>query len=848
MLSVVLGLALVPGAGNAQLSPPSTGGVVALDRQLQGLAEQRRVLMVAAHPDDEDTQLLSVLSLGYGARAAYLSLNRGEGGQNLVGQDLGPSLGIIRTQELLAARETDGASQFFTRTFDYGFSRTLQEAQKFWPADSVLKDVVRIIRRFRPHVIVSIFTGTDRDGHGQHQDAGWVTPLAFAAAGDPARFPELKREEGLDPWQASKLYRSARFNPQAATLEIPTGGLDPRLGKSYSQVAMASRSRHRSQDMGQVQRIGPGRTSLTLVKSRVNPGVVPGREATLFDGIPLESPEIARVADSLRAVLSPAHMSDIAKPLADLLKTVGRSVDRTVASRQSDRPTVRPSDRLLSSIGDALATSAGLVMDALSTDAAVIPGQRFEVEVSVYNAGPFAVTVDSMGVTAPAGWRLEGLGAAVTSVASGQLASRKYAVTVSDSARPTQPYFMEKPMKGAMYDWSGAPPAVRGLPFQPPAVNARIAMSVLGAPVTMEREATIREQDQAVGEVRRAVHVVPAIEVSLTPGRVVWPAEGDTTRNFTVRLVHNGSGKREGIVRLEAPGWRTGAPVRFSLERTGETRTLTLPLSRPAVLRDSVVHVRAIAETDDGRAYDLGVEVIDYPHIRPTPYVVRAQSDVRVSPLRLAQVQRVGYIRGASDRVPEALAAVGVPITVLTGQDLASADLSKFDVVVVGSRAYETDSALMRYNSRVLDYARRGGLVVVQYQQYAYVRGNYAPLPLTIANPHDRVTDENAPVKILDPNDRTFVRPNQITPGDWEGWPQERGLYFAHTWDQGYKPLLEMNDPGMDPLQGGMLVGKYGEGTYVYTGLAFFRYLPAGVPGAYKLFMNLLSLNAKDAS
>ena len=198
--------------------------------------------------------------------------------------------------------------------------------------------------------------------------------------------------------------------------------------------------------------------------------------------------------------------------------------------------------------------------------------------------------------------------------------------------------------------------------------------------------------------------------------------------------------------------------------------------------------------------------------------------------------------------MPEALTAVGVPVTVLSAEDLAKGDLSKFDAVVVGSRAYETDTSLMRHNDRVLDYAKKGGLVVVQYQQYQYVRGNFPALPLTIANPHDRVTDENAPVRILDPSDRAFVRPNQILPGDWEGWPQERGLYFAHTWDQGYKPLLEMNDPGMEPLRGSLLVGKYGQGTYVYTGLAFFRFLPAGVPGAFKLFLNLLSLNAKDAS
>ncbi|MBI4503523.1 MAG: PIG-L family deacetylase [Gemmatimonadetes bacterium] len=837
-------LAFSPHSARAQLSPPSTGGVVALDRLLQSLAEQRRVLMIAAHPDDEDTQLLSVLSLGYGARAAYLSLNRGEGGQNLIGPELGPQLGLIRSQELLAAREIDGATQFFTRTFDYGFSRTLEEAQRFWPSDSVLKDVVRIIRRFRPHVVVDIFSGTARDGHGQHQDAGWITPIAFAAAGDPSKFPELKREEGLDPWQPVKLYRSARFNPQAATVEIQTGVLDPRLGKSYAQVAMASRSRHRSQDMGQIQRIGPNRTGLQLIESTVNSGVVPGREATIFDGIPLEDPTLARLADSLRGVLSPARLGDVAKPLAELLG--GSAGGRVAAPGPTTR---RPADLATRQFAEqALAVASGLVIDAIATDDEVIPGQRFEIELSVYNSGTVAVTIDSLAISTPRGWQIEPLGTAPSSAPAGQLVSRKFAITVPDSAIPTQPYFLAKPLKGAMYDWTGAPASVRGLPFDPPLVNARAVVSVLGARVTLEREAALRENDQATGEIRRPVRIVPAIDVAITPGRVVWPAEGDSVRTFTVTLVNNGPVKREGALRLEVPGWKAPVPLRFSLERAGESHVYQLPLVRPRVIRDSTVQLRAVAETDDGRSYSEGVRLVDYPHIRPTPYVVKAEVQIRTASLKLAQVRSVGYIRGASDRVPEALASVGVPITLLSGDDIANTDLSRFDVLVVGSRAYEIDSSLMRHNDRVLDYAKRGGLVVVQYQQYAYIRGNYPALPLTIANPHDRVTDENAPVTVLDPNDRALVRPNPITPGDWDGWPQERGLYFAHTWDPSYKPLLEMHDPGMDPLRGSLLVTKYGEGTYVYTGLAFFRFLPAGIPGAFKLFMNLMSLNAKDAS
>ena len=420
----------------AQLAPPSTGGVTALDRALQNLAEQRRVLMIAAHPDDEDTDLLAMLSLGYGAQTAYLSLNRGEGGQNLIGEELGPGLGLIRSQELLSAREIDGATQFFTRTFDYGFSRTLDEAQRFWPSDSVLKDVVRVIRRFRPHVMVSVFSGTPADGHGQHQDAGWVTPLAFAAAGDAAKFPELKREEGLEPWQPLKLYRSTRFNRQTSTMDIATGTLDARTGKTYHQIAMASRSRHRSQDMGQLQRSGPFLTGVRLVESRVNAGVVPSGEKSIFDGIPNGDLELARLADSLRRGLSPERMSEVARPIAEMLATIngGSAGRRAGGSRTPNQRDTDPSIRR--SAEQALGIASGLVIDAVASDAELIPGQQFEVEATLYNSGPYPIDVDFVSVAVPGGWKAEATTTQPASVPPGQQVSRKFAVTVPAPVLP----------------------------------------------------------------------------------------------------------------------------------------------------------------------------------------------------------------------------------------------------------------------------------------------------------------------------------------------------------------------------------------------------------------------------
>jgi LmbE family N-acetylglucosaminyl deacetylase len=283
----------------AQLAPPSAGGIVAFDYLLQRLAENRRVLVLAAHPDDEDTDLLALMSRGYGAAAAYLALSRGEGGQNLIGEELGIELGLLRSRELEAARAVDGAQQYFTRSYDFGFSRSLEETSRFWPPDSVLKDVVRILRRFRPHVMVTVFSGTARDGHGQHQAAGAVALPAFEAAGDSQRFAELGTEEGLKPWTPLKLYRSTRFDANSTTVELETGSLDVRTGRSIHQIAMESRSQHRSQDMGRILTVGPATSRLMLLRGRTGFGET-GVERDIFDGIAPDTSWLAVLADSLK--------------------------------------------------------------------------------------------------------------------------------------------------------------------------------------------------------------------------------------------------------------------------------------------------------------------------------------------------------------------------------------------------------------------------------------------------------------------------------------------------------------------------------------------------------------------
>jgi hypothetical protein len=371
-------------------------------------------------------------------------------------------------------------------------------------------------------------------------------------------------------------------------------------------------------------------------------------------------------------------------------------------------------------------------------------------------------------------------------------------------------------------------------------VTARFALTVSGTALVVEREVAFRYNDQASGEVRKPLVVVPAVGVSASPELLVWPLGASEARAVTVELTHAARGVTSGTLRLEVPaGWPEPPPQAFSLEGPQAHGSFTFLVRAPTALGPGVAAIRAVAEAD-GRRFDRAVVPVDYPHIRPIQYVTDAAVRVEATPLVLPQLARVGYVRGAADGVPEALQAIGVPVQVLSPADLERGDLSQYDLVIVGSRAYETDPALVANNGRLLEYVRGGGRLIVQYQQYQFITGHFAPFPLTIARPHDRVTDETAPVTVLAPSDPVFRTPNPIGAADWQGWVQERGLYFAHDWDSTYTPLLEMGDAG-ERLRGGLLLARLGRGLYVYTGLSFFRQLPAGVPGAYRLFANLLA-------
>lgn len=778
-LAVVLG-ALLPTAVPAQDGGPGTGGMARLEQERRLLADGRRVLVIGAHPDDEDTELITILSRGMGLETAYLSLTRGEGGQNLIGGELGAALGIVRSEELLAARRVDGGRQYFTRAIDFGFSKSAEETLTFWPRDTILADIVRVIRRFRPHLIVSVWSGTTTDGHGHHQASGMLAREAFDAAQDPSRFPM----PGLAPWRPLKFYRDYRATGAGASFD--GGMLDRVTGHSFRQLAARSRSQHRSQDMGSLEEVGP--SSRRIVLEAVASGLQLAADTALLAGLP-------------------------------------------------DTPTPDPERLARFRLAE-----AGVILDAYTDDHEVTPGQTVPITTLVWNTGADTIAA-SMSWLPRDGWQQDGdsdCGVPVR-VPPGAVHRCTIPLAVAATARPDQPYFLVAAAERGRYTLS-APSTSWGEPFDRPLeVTFRVELAEGAQPLSALHEVTARSLDQARGEMRDPVTIVPRVLLDVSPGRLLWRREL-RQRPFVVTVEHAGRDSTAGSVRLRLPsGWRGGDPQPISFAHQGERVTLTFMVVPPPNV--SAGEVAFLAEAAIGAdTLRLGAQRVRYPHIRERVIFHLAEASVVVAPVRFAAGRRVGYVRGAADAIPEALSAAGVSVTVLDLDRLSPVLLDSLDVLVVGPRAYEINADLRRMHPQLLAWARAGGTLITQYQQYQYVQGDFPPLPLSIGRPHDRVTDEQARVTQLVPHHPAVRTPNVITAADFDGWVQERGLYFARSWDPAWQALLEMSDPGEEPQRGSLLVAPYGEGTVVYTGLAFFRQLPAAVPGAWKLFANLLAL------
>lgn len=869
-------------------------------RRLDGV---KRVLMIAAHPDDEDTGLLAALARGRGAETAYLSLSRGEGGQNLIGARWGEGLGIVRTGELVAARALDGGRQYFSRAFDFGYSKTLDETLRHWPLDEVVRDVVFVMRTFRPHVIVSVFSGTPRDRHGQHQLAGVAAREAFHAAGDPSRFPELA-EHGAEPWAPAKYYQSARSSPPGATLRVATGEFDALLGMSHFQLAMASRSRHRSQDMGAPQIMGPRESSLLLVEppngANGDADVFAGVDTTLAgqlpDPLPASWPPNARERlDAYRAAVAEAR-SALAADRSDGSVPALLQGARVLAGLVREAPPGPARETFadrLALVSETALAAAGVIVDVRADRNLFVSGEPAGVDVIVWNGGPFALRDVAPAIDLPDGWTASPVAEATTDfgdsfffrsdpprtpqdgrVPPGTVARWSWQTTPRAPARSVAPYFLEEARSGGLYVW---PEDARlwAKPFDPAPVQAVVSLDLAVAgpaaespqagtptaprtgrqdrqaprPASLEvvREAVHVGLDKASGEYRDRVLLAPALDVAVHPKTMVWPVADTAAREVAVEVANLSAAPRSGVVRLETGEAWTARPdaAPFSLA-PGGSASFAFRVAPDGAAKEEKHVFRATAEEASGIRFDGDYDVVAHPHVPRAALYESAEVRVSAFALTARAGVRVGYVMGSGDDGAEALRQAGMAVEMLDDARLRNGAFDGLDALMLGVRAYETRPALAAANDQVLAFARGGGTVVVQYNKYEYPQGEFAPYPVSMRRPHDRIADETAPVRVLLPRTPIFDGPNLIGPADFDGWVQERGLYFLSEWDPRFTPAIEMTDPGEEAKRGGLLVAPVGDGLYVYTGLAFFRQFPAGVPGAYRLFANLASLRAAD--
>ena len=824
---------------SSAVAQPKLAGEAEIRQALDRLDTLGTVLIIAAHPDDEPNALLAYFSRGRHMRTAYLSLTRGEGGQNLIGRERGDELGVLRTQELLSAHRYYGAEQYFTRAIDFGFSKTAAETLSQWPRDKVLGDVVWVIRRVQPDVIVLSFSGTPRDGHGQHQVSAILGREAYSAAGDASRFPEQLR--WVQPWRARRLMYNAfgnqpaanRTNPnrpnsnQAAqaqgaapspdSLEIDAGAYDPELGFSYNQIGAMGRSQHRSQGQGTPERRG-------VIKTYLN--TVAGEKAArdVFDGIDTGwtrfpgGAAIHALLDRARNSFQPGRPELLVPALLEIRPLIAAIKDPLAAAK-------------LGALDETLALAAGVWLDATADKPTVAGGGSLKVNLTALDRAPGRVTLEGASLTGIEGAPALDLAPAVLALNQ----PRQYPLTVRipDDEPISQPYWLIQPKDGNLYSVPDARQI--GDPENPPVILAHFRLNIAGAGIELTRPVEFRSIDPIYGERVRPLAIVPSAGVNLSADAWMLP---DTAPHRIEVPVQSNGGRAAGDVRLEAPaGWRIEPASRhFEIANADEQATAEFEVIPPATADTQELHASVSV---DGRTAAARTEVIDYPHIQtqvlfPPAERKLVRADIRVN------AHSVGYIMGTGDDIPDALRQLGLQVTLLEQADLERGDLARFDAIVAGVRAYDVRPDLRANQPRLMEFVRNGGTYIVQYNRVK--TQNLGPYPFTeTAGDQHRVAEEDAAVALPHPDNPLLQRPNRITPSDFEGWVQERGLYFATAWDPRYEPLFSTHDTGEEPQLGGTLYTRYGSGVYVFTAFSWFRQLPAGVPGAYRLFANFLS-------
>jgi LmbE family N-acetylglucosaminyl deacetylase len=812
-----------PGGAAAQGVNATAGQAILQD--LRTFRTTGTVLYVGAHPDDENTQMIAYLSRGRALRTAYLSMTRGDGGQNLLGPELGEKLGVARTQELLAARRVDGGRQFFTRAIDFGFSKDYKEALKTWGEQDVLSDVVRVIREFRPDVVITRFSIVPGNTHGHHTASAVLANEAFKIVGDPTKFPDQLKT--LSVWQPKRIFMNSGATggngqsgapASASVIRMDIGGKDPVTGEAFSSIAARSRGQHKTQGFGGAQAGGDGPRPETLVELDGAPA-----SQDILDGVDTtwaRVPAGAAIGTMADAIVAKFNTQDPAASVPDIL-----ALRAKLAALQSTDPVVADKRQLLDRI---LQHCLGLTVETDVPQAEVVPGEAMKLHHVVTESS--SVPVKWTAVRYPS---VKQDLAETIALKPGQASARDTSPTLPTGTPVSQPYWLREDGTPGLFKVSD--PSLIGRPENPPAFPVEDVFDVGGQTLVVSDE-PIQAGTGGTPESRRKLEVIPPASLNFTGDIRIFAPGGSKTVEVDVTASRPNV---SGTVSLDAPAGWTVTPVSqpFTIAAVGSHAPFTFKVTAPSKTISTPLRAHV---TVGGAKFNSGRYDIHYPHI-PLQVLQSAVKEHGVSVNLTIRGTRVAYLPGAGDDVGQILKEMGYDVKEITGADLTADSLKNFDAVVLGIRVFNVRNDVAANMPALFAYAENGGTVVVQYNQPSPLSTRQiAPWPLTISQ--DRVTDENAEMTYLAPTNPVLSTPNKITDADFDGWVQERGLYFPNQWDEHFTPILVSNDPGEGALKGSLLVAKDGKGYYVYTGLAFFRQLPAGNPGAIRLFANLVSL------
>ncbi len=810
---------LVPLSSLAQVAPAPTPPVIMQD--LQDLKVWGSVLYDAAHPDDENNELLAYLARGRHYRTAYVSLTRGDGGQNVLGPEFGQELGVIRTEELLAARRVDGGRQYFSRALDFGFSKDYLQTLRIWDKQEVLADTVRVIREFRPDVVITRFSPIPGGTHGHHTASTVLAMEAFKIAGDPKAFPD-QISEGLAPWQPVRLLWNSggfqRGGNYTNVVRIAAGGKDPITGEPFTDIAGLSRSMHKTQGLGNFTARGGGGPRTESF------ALLDGEPATndIMDGVDTtwaRVPGGAEISPLLDGVIAQFNAQDPAASVPALLQ-----IKKLADALASDDPVLKEKRQLLDHI---IQECLGLTVTTAVPQAEVVAGEKLQLHLTAA-VGSDIVPVRWVAARYPSIKTEFAVGA---DLATNQAVSRDCAETLPAGTPVSQPYWLREPRTAGMFIVDD--PTLIGRPENPPVFPIEQVFEVGGQTLIVPDQPMQMNANRAEGETRQLDVIAP---VSLKLGSDVSLFAPGASRPVTVEITAARPGVA-GTLRLDLPAdWKARpADQAFHLKAPGDKAQFTFMVTAPP----QPATANITAEVKVGReTFDNERVVINYPHI--PLLLLQPSARLKAVCLDLAvKAHNIGYLPGAGDSVADCLEDMGCRVTMLTGDDLTTNRLKGFDAVVIGIRAFNVRTDLVAHLPALFDYAANGGTVVEQYNRPG---GDLELAPYSLRLSSDRVTDFAAPMTFLAPDHPVLNTPNKITSADFDGWIQERGIYYPNQWDDHWTPILACSDAGEAPLKGGLLVADYGQGHFVYTSLDFFRQLPAGVPGAYRLFANLVSL------